>query len=103
MVRDVSDSTIEQVMLLGKPVIVDVWAPWCGPCKSLTPIIESLAEANPEVEVCKLNLESNPDASLTYKINSIPVILFFKNGALIDKVVGLRSQKQLQAIIDEKF
>ena len=103
VVRNISDATIEQVLMLGKSAIIDFWAPWCQPCRHLGPIIEAIAEANPDIEVCKINIEENPKAVLTHKVHSIPVVLFFKDGEIVHRLVGLQSQETLQGIIDKEL
>ena len=80
------------------PVLVDFWAPWCGPCKALTPIVEKLvAELDGKVKVCKLNIDESPDIAGKYSIMSIPTLLIFKNGAVSDQLVGLVSKDKIMA------
>ncbi len=80
------------------PVLVDFWAPWCGPCKALTPIVEKLvAELDGKVKVCKLNIDESPDIAGKYSIMSIPTLLIFKDGAVSDQLVGLVSKDKIMA------
>ncbi len=81
--------------------VVDCWAPWCGPCVALTPIIESIAEENPEINVGKLNVDDNPNTAMDYQVSSIPTILFIKNGEVVYKHVGLAPKNVLEAKIKE--
>ncbi len=81
--------------------VVDCWAPWCGPCVALTPIIESIATENPEVNVGKLNVDENPNTAAGYGITSIPTILFIKNGEIVYKHVGMAPKNMLEDKIKE--
>lgn len=80
------------------PVVVDFWAPWCGPCKAIAPILEELAEEMGDaVKICKVNVDNNSDIAGKYEIRAIPTILIFKNGEVADTVVGLSSKEDLKA------
>jgi thioredoxin 1 len=80
------------------PVLVDFWAPWCGPCKAIAPILEELAnELGDSVKICKVNVDNNSEVASKYEIRAIPTILIFKDGQLADTVVGLTSKDDLKA------
>ncbi len=89
-VIELNDENYQQVLAdTSKPVVVDFWATWCGPCRMVSPIIDQLAEEyNDKVVICKCNVDDSTDLPSQYGIRNIPTVLFFKNGELVDKQVG---------------
>lgn len=89
MALEITDSNLESLLSEGKPVVIDFWAPWCGPCKMVGPIIEELAaEFEGKVIMGKCDVDENSDLPATYGIRNIPTVLFLKNGEVVDKQVG---------------
>jgi thioredoxin 1 len=97
----VSDDNFEQEVIKSeRPVLVDFWAPWCGPCRAIGPVVEDLAEVYKDrVKVAKLNIDDNPKTATVYGVMSIPTIVLFKNGNALDKVVGLVPKDRLEELV----
>jgi len=102
-VIDLTDATFDEVVhSSGIPVLVDFWAPWCGPCKMMTPIIEEIAGTySGRAKICKLNTDEARDSAMEFSINAIPTTILFKDGQVQKKWVGLTSKKDLISAIDE--
>ncbi|HZK43774.1 MAG TPA: thioredoxin [Syntrophomonadaceae bacterium] len=99
----VTDKNFKQEVLESElPVLVDFWAPWCGPCKMVGPIVETLASENDgKILVAKLNVDDNKEVATEYGIRGIPTLAFFKDGAEVKRIVGAQGKPQLQKVIDE--
>lgn len=92
----------EEVLKSDKPVIVDFWASWCGPCQMLGPVIAQIAEEHPEVKVGKVNVDDEEGLSIQYDILSIPTIMLFKNGKLERRLVGFYTKEQIETQFELK-
>jgi thioredoxin 1 len=91
----------QEVTKSAQPVLVDFWAEWCGPCKMISPLIDEIArEKAGQVKVAKVNVDENQSLSMRYNVRAIPALLFFKNGNLVDQIVGMTSKKDLLGRID---
>lgn len=84
-----TDQTAREAIESGAPVVIDFWATWCGPCIKLGPVVEELAEKHPEVKVGKLNIDENDEIASENRVRNIPTVLFFKDGKLVERSVGL--------------
>ena len=105
LIKHVSDSTFEQdVLKSDKPVLVDYWAEWCGPCKMIAPILDEVAGSyGTKLQVAKMNVDENREIPAKFGIRGIPTLMLFKNGELAATKVGAMSKAQLTAFLDQQL
>ena len=100
-ITDVSDNSFQaEVLENDTPVLVDFWAPWCGPCRVVAPALEEIAEARDDLRIVKLNVDDNQQTAAQYQVLSIPTLILFKGGAEAKKVIGAYPKKRLEAELE---
>jgi len=101
--RDVTDANFAtEVLASKKPIMVDFWAEWCGPCRAVSPILDQIATEHAEkIDVVKLNVDLNPDTAMKYQITSIPTMKVFKGGEVVKTVIGAKPKPALEADLQE--
>ena len=91
----------DEVLQSTTPVLVDFWAPWCGPCRMIAPVVEELAGENAgSVKIGKINIDNSPGAAQNYGVSSIPTLMIFKGGEVIERFVGVQPKRRLQEALD---
>ena len=99
MVKEIKDNEYKNIVESNKKVVIDCYAPWCGPCKMISPILDKISEEYKDTIFVKINVDDAEEITTEYQIMSIPTILVFENGKLKDKVVGFRSKSELEDLI----
>ncbi len=101
---EITDANFEEIIGSKKPVMVDFWAEWCGPCKMVGPVVEEMAgEYDGKAVIAKVDVDSNPNVSAKFGIRSIPTMLFFKNGEIVDRQVGAVPKNVLSQKLDAQI
>ena len=89
----------EEVINSEKPVLLDFWASWCGPCRMVSPIVDEIAQERPDVKVCKVNVEEQRELAAAFKVMSIPTLVVMKGGKIINRALGARPKEQILALL----
>jgi thioredoxin 1 len=100
VVHSSAKSFADDVLRADVPVLVDFYADWCGPCRLLAPALEELAEETQDAKIVKVNVDDDPDLAAEYQVSSIPTLLVFEDGRVVDRHVGLASKSQLRGLLD---
>lgn len=100
--KEFTDANLTEALASGMPVVVDFWAPWCGPCKMMLPIMEELAaEYEGRILIGKMNVDENEDTPSDYGVMSIPTMIFFRNGEMVERHVGATTKADIQALLEK--
>ncbi len=99
MVKELTTENFKEEIASEQKTLVDFWAPWCGPCRMLSPIVDEIAETATDFKVGKVNVDENPDIAREYSIAAIPTLLVFKNGELVGKTVGLSDKEEILTLV----
>ena len=89
----------EEVIQSDKPVLLDFWAPWCGPCRMVVPIVEEIAEERPDIKVCKVNVDEEQELAMQFRVVSIPTLVVMKDGKIVNQSMGARPKQAILSML----
>lgn len=98
-ITEINDKNLEETIRSNQKVVLDCYAPWCGPCKMFSPVFEELSHEENGVKFCKINTDENPDTAERYEVMSIPTVLIFENGQLKSRETGFKTKEELKKLI----
>lgn len=91
----------EEVINSSKPVLVDLWAAWCGPCRMMSPVVDDVASEHPEIKVCKINVDEEPELANAFQVTSIPTVVLIKDGTVVSSFVGYKPKAHVEKILND--
>ena len=99
MAQQLTGSNFDQIIAGEKPVLVDFWAPWCGPCRMVVPIVEEIAKERPDIKVGKINVDEQPELAQQFRVMSIPTLVVMKDGKVVAQAMGARPKQAILAML----
>ncbi|MCI5951288.1 MAG: thioredoxin [Anaerostipes sp.] len=103
VIKVAKDHFEQEVLKAKQPIILDFWAAWCGPCQVLMPVMEEIAQEERQIKICKINVDEEPELARRYKIQTIPTLVYIKEGEIVDRMSGVRSKGEIVEIIERKL
>ena len=100
-VVSVNKANFEQIINTGKPVLIDFYADWCGPCRMVSPLVDEIAEENPQYVVGKINVDNEPELAAAFAVSSIPMLVVIKNGKIANQAVGAMPKEKILAMLED--